>query len=149
MSIKIGDEVLLRGRIDPHEKPTANTGDQASGIILCDECCPNPATTEPKLVREWRYEENGYWAEYRSGSRDGRVQRRSQDCPHWYDDIQTIADMEEHVRTNPRYRETTQPAPAPVAGNVPLTLHGPASLNGKTVRLYDESGKYLLVEVRA
>jgi hypothetical protein len=79
-----------------------------------------PATAEPKRVREWRYEENGYWAEYRSGGRDGRVQRRSQDCPKWYDDIQTIADMEEHVRTNPRYRETTpQPAPAPVAGNVP------------------------------
>jgi hypothetical protein len=109
-----------------------------------------PATAEPKRVREWRYEENGYWAEYRSGGRDGRVQRRSQDCPQWYDDIQTIADMEEHVRTNPRYRETTpQPAPAPVAGNVPLTLVGPASLNGKKVWLKHDGSGQTAVEVRA
>jgi hypothetical protein len=108
-----------------------------------------PATAEPKRVREWRYEENGYWAEYRSGGRDGRVQRRSQDCPEWYDDIQTIADMEEHVRTNPRYRETTpQPAPAPVAGNVPLTLHGPASLAGKTVQFWTCDHSWATVEVK-
>jgi hypothetical protein len=103
--------------------------DKSTAVHEAVPCECKPATAEPKLVREWRYD-NGdlsLWSVYRW---DGKqMWYKCEDNPVWSKTTTMIAALEEKP-----YRETTpQPAPAPVAGNVPLTLVGPASLAGKSI----------------
>jgi hypothetical protein len=101
-----------------------------------------PAEQVPaEQERSWRYkEDNGYWAEYRT--KDKRIQRRSENLSEWYfDDSLTVERLEQLVRLNPCYRETTLKA-NPLPENVPLTLHGPASLKGKRVRLWCDGAAF-------
>jgi hypothetical protein len=149
------DAIDLLAKLPPAETPKpSHCGAGAPSCPKCgkgyDEAVPcecRAATAEPKLVREWRFDNTAFWSEYRW---DGKAMwRHHQNDPVWKieTDYNSVAKLEQLCSDDSSYRETTpQPAPAPVAGNVPLTLHGPAWLSGKKVNL---CGEWVTVEVRA